>query len=118
MRRAAAALYVAAITAGSLLPAEVAGRIVPSHQGFHFAAYRVMTLAVYWAGPRTRGSVVLGALFCVAWGAILEGLQGLVPGRATEWQDLVENSAGALAGSLICAAVRLKGGSRPADGTG
>lgn len=103
----ATGLYVAAITVGSLLSEEVASQLVPGSRGVHLVAYLVMTVLVYWVGPRTWGSAAWSAGVCAAWGALLELLQKVVPGRTADWLDAGENAAGALAGWLIVAAVRL-----------
>lgn len=115
--RAVAAAFVAAVTVGSLLPEEVAGRLVTGSRGLHFAAYLIMAAIVCWSGPRTGAWVALGLGGCVAWGAILELMQSYVPGRAADWADVAENAAGAVGGAVIVAAIRLKGMRRSAEGS-
>jgi VanZ family protein len=54
-------------------------------------------------GWRSAGAIVSGLLL---WGALLEGLQSLLPPRSAEWLDLLSDAVGIAAGALVYAGAR------------
>ncbi|WP_305045611.1 VanZ family protein [Geoalkalibacter sp.] len=67
----------------------------------HALAYALMTLLAAWVWSRgaslTLKGLVLGLLFAMVFGGVMEFLQGLVtPARQAEWWDLFANFSGGL----------------------
>jgi len=79
----------------------------------HFGGYAVLAALLGWAwGRRTRRLLAVAGAF--AYGAVLEALQLLVPGRTAAWDDLGVNLAGAVTGTLILVlAIRVARWARP-----
>lgn len=67
----------------------------------HFGGYGVLAGALARALGGRRQRLPAGAGLAFAYGAALEALQLLVPGRTAAWADLGLNLAGAVAGALI-----------------
>jgi VanZ family protein len=95
------ALWAAAILAFSITP-EMPGRGVVPDKVAHIVAYAVLGLLLRWALPASSVGfpAVATVLAAVAYGALLEGLQGLT-GRDAEWWDLGANTLGAVVGVLV-----------------
>jgi len=101
--RAATLLWMAGILVVSLLPGTAA---TPGGTVWHLLGYGV--LGALWGQWRAGWMVWLLA---TAYGAVIEGLQWLVPYRLAETSDLLTNAAGALAGlALTRAWARLRRG--------
>ena len=72
----------------------------------HFAAYAVLSLLLIrallaWRAVPIRLLVVVWAT-CVAYGALIEGLQWLMAlGRTWEWGDILANALGALVACVV-----------------
>lgn len=64
----------------------------------HFAAYAALGLAAFWARLAPLGRRSWAPLMLAAYGALLEGVQGVGGVRAPEFADGLANAAGALAG--------------------
>ncbi len=66
----------------------------------HFGAYGVW--AWLWGWGRGKAGLAWSwwaiALGCVAWGLLMEGIQGLMPWRTFEWGDALANGLGAVVG--------------------
>lgn len=72
----------------------------------HFLTFALLTLLVLSGSWSVSRRLMLGVI--VAYAAMTEMLQGLVPGRTPEWSDLLQNLAGMAAGLAIWwAAARL-----------
>ena len=69
----------------------------------HLSAFATLALLGRLAWPRHSFAVLLALL---AYGAAIEVLQGLVPGRSGEWPDLLADALGLLLGSLASWALR------------
>ncbi len=67
----------------------------------HGAAFAALTMTALLAFPR-RGQglwwVLLGLL---AFGGLIEVVQGFVPSRSSEWADLLADSVGIVAGTIV-----------------
>jgi len=105
----AAMLYASALALASLLPSGAARAggwdeaLTPSVQNIlHVPAYALLFLLALWCIPqslRLRSVMMLiMALSCGAFGAVLELAQALVPGRIGSPSDVLLNFAGALVG--------------------
>lgn len=97
-----AALWAAAILAFSITP-DLPGRDLVPDKVAHVAAYAVLGLLLRWALPASSPALpaAVTVLAVVAYGALLEALQGLLPGRQAEWWDLGANTLGAVVGALL-----------------
>ncbi len=96
--RAAFPVYVAVVVVLSLLPlaAELPGQ--GADKLVHFAAYGIMALLGMPLVSVGRSRLVM-LLAIVAVGAVLEGLQLMLPYRDPSALDLVANCLGAIAGA-------------------
>lgn len=104
--RTATAVWMALVLVGSLLPAAAGA---PSGILWHILGYGV--LAALWSRWQTPGRA---ALLAWGYGALIEGVQWVVPYRTAEIADLAVNAAGVAAGLILVGAwVRLAGGRRP-----
>lgn len=65
----------------------------------HLIAYCVLTVNAGLLFPSKKWWLVVVSAFVMS--AIMEYLQSFVPGRFTDWKDLVANGSGALIGWLI-----------------
>lgn len=65
----------------------------------HLLAYTVLTVNIGLLLKRNKQKIAPIIAFTVS--AILEYLQGFVPGRSVEWADLVANGLGAILGWII-----------------
>ncbi len=95
-------LWAAAILTFSVTP-DLPGRDVVPDKVAHVAAYAVLGLLLRWALPASSPGLpaVVTVLAVVAYGALLEGLQGLLPWRQAEWWDLGADTLGALVGVIL-----------------
>lgn len=64
----------------------------------HAVAFAVLALVGRFGFPATRGQALGVALGLLAFGVLIELVQGLVPGRSSEWADLAADSLGIVAG--------------------
>jgi VanZ family protein len=67
--------------------------------GYHVVAYFVLALGFSFSSAEPRIGRIIAAV--AAYGALLELLQFLVPGRTPEMIDLVANSVGAILGAAV-----------------
>lgn len=65
----------------------------------HLLAYTVLTVNIGLLLKRNKQKIAPIIAFTVS--AILEYLQGFVPGRSVEWADLVANAIGATIGFIL-----------------
>lgn len=110
LRKAAFGAALAAIAFVSLwsrgnIDAHVAPGIQQKDYMIHFACYLVLGfLAVYAHGQKRRPwrSRCVAALFCTAYGVLMEVLQMLpIVGRSCSVSDMLDNFLGATAGALL-----------------
>ncbi len=87
----AAARYVAKLLFGDAQFADKIG---------HFAAYGALGAAAFWAETFIFGRKRWTPLLLAAYGAILEGVQGLGGVRTPEFADGLANALGALSGFI------------------
>lgn len=76
-----------------------------AHAGFYFMVSFLWGLAFvshpFFAG-RFKQCIILGAFFHFIYGMVIELIQAsLIPGRFGEWEDLLANTAGILAASIL-----------------
>jgi VanZ family protein len=67
----------------------------------HATAFAALTISGCFAFPGSRKVVLLVLLGVVALGGLIEILQAYVPGRDSDWFDLVADSVGMLFGAFI-----------------
>jgi len=67
----------------------------------HALAFSALSIAGYFAFPGSRGRWLAIVCGLVALGGMIEVLQLFVPGRNSEWGDLLADSVGILAGSAM-----------------
>lgn len=91
--RTATLIWMAGILLVSLLPG---GPATPGGTTWHLAGYGV--LGILWGQWQAAWLVWVLA---TAYGAAIEGLQWLIPGRLAEASDLLANALGVLAGVAI-----------------
>ncbi|MEJ6588182.1 MAG: VanZ family protein [Crocinitomicaceae bacterium] len=66
----------------------------------HFIAYLV--LSFNWSLINMKGTLFWkGLCACIAYGLLLEFLQGFVPGRDPSWADALANTGGVLIGLVL-----------------
>ncbi len=68
----------------------------------HFIGYGVLSLhtfLVFGFKPLRKGIFLIIGL--IAWGVLMEGLQGFVPGREVSGLDIVANSIGVAIGTIV-----------------
>ena len=68
----------------------------------HFIGYGVLSLhtfLVFGFKPLRKGIFLIIGL--IAWGVLMEGLQGFVPGREVSGLDIVANSIGVAIGTTV-----------------
>jgi VanZ family protein len=96
---------LATVAALSLIPAETLPDAGVSDKLSHVVAYCVLALLGLAAHRGRAGArwVVIGLL---CFGALMEGLQTLSPGRSMEGADILANGVGVLAGALCALAAR------------
>lgn len=103
MRRRLVPLAIAVVAVlGSLLPAPE-GRAFPpgSDLVVHGLGYAALVGSLAWAArARDRAATLRLAVVAVAFGAVLELLQGPVPGREPAVADILANVVGAGLGAL------------------
>ena len=111
---AAAAIYVLALTAASLMPSgreagALAGwddRITSGLQNaLHVPAYGLLVVLLHRAAARRFGaswaSVGVAAGVSLLIGLGLEVAQGMIPGRLATVSDILHNAAGCVAAALV-----------------
>jgi len=113
--------YVLLLTGVSLSPSDDAlarplagwdALLTPTIQNaLHIPAYAILvvlslaSLGVSRRGAAPKRIITIAALCCV-YGAFLEALQSLVPGRTPSWADIVWNTVGALLGAGLWSLLR------------
>jgi VanZ family protein len=86
----------------SLVPGLEAAAASGYDKAGHFVLFLVLALlAIAPARHRTRHPLVVTAVACVLYGALLEALQALTGIRSAEVADLVANGLGSSAGVLL-----------------
>lgn len=67
----------------------------------HSAAFAALALAGCLAFPGSRRTVLWVLLAMVALGGLIEVLQAFVPGRSSDWGDLLADSVGVVVGAVL-----------------
>jgi len=110
-------LYVVFLAVASFLPSGARvlrgwdRSIRPEIQNaLHVPAYAVLVIIAsrcLLGSPRIRWATILVALACCAYGALLEALQALIPGRTGSILDALLNVVGVGVGLAVIVAARL-----------
>ena len=96
--------FLAWLSLGRDYPPPIEGALrVTGTALLHFGGYGVLAGALVGALGGRRQRLPAGAGLAFAYGAALEALQLLVPGRTAAWADLGLNLAGAFTGTLVFA---------------
>lgn len=69
----------------------------------HVLAFAALAFSVGLGYPSWRGTRVLWFCALVAYGGLIEILQQFVPGRSSEWSDLLGDTVGIVCGAAIAA---------------
>ena len=72
----------------------------------HALAFVALTFTACLAFPKPWRSIWLVMLGMLAFGAAIEVVQAFVPGRSCEWEDLLADSVGIVAGVLVALSLR------------
>ena len=98
-------LLIAAVSYLALTPQPPAGVDLGWDKLNHVAAFTALAFSACRGFPDSRGTrlVVLCAL--LAFGGLIEVLQYFVPGRSSEWGDLLADVIGIASGAFIAAAL-------------
>lgn len=104
------AVAVTTVVVGSLLPSATLMRlhydsIAANDKVVHFMGYTVLAI-VPVAFVELAGMGIALAATMIPMGVLLEFLQRLVPGRSFEIGDMVANSLGVIAGTLVALCIR------------
>jgi len=67
----------------------------------HATAFAALTISGCFGFPGSRRIILLVLLGVVALGGLIEILQAYVPGRDSDWFDLVADSVGMLCGAFV-----------------
>jgi VanZ family protein len=71
----------------------------------HMLAFTALAFSAYLGYPAHRGTRLLLLFALLAFGGLIEVLQLFVPGRSSEWGDLLADSIGIACGAVIAAYV-------------
>lgn len=80
----------------------------------HMLAFTTLALSGYLSYPFSAGRRALILFGLLIFGGLIEVLQLFVPGRSSEWGDLLADSIGIACGALIAAYVLRAASMRPA----
>jgi len=67
----------------------------------HATAFAALTISGCFGFPSSRRTVLLLLLAVLALGGLIEILQAYVPGRSSDWFDLLADSVGMLCGVVV-----------------
>jgi VanZ family protein len=67
----------------------------------HLAAFAALTVSACLSFPASRASLPVLALALLGYGGLIEVVQLFVPGRSSEWSDLLADSIGIACGLFI-----------------
>lgn len=67
----------------------------------HGAAFATLTMTAMLAFPRRYRGLWVVWLAVLAFGGLIEVVQAFVPGRSSEWSDLLADSLGIVAGAVV-----------------
>lgn len=67
----------------------------------HLAAFAALTISACLSFPAPRASMLVLALAMLGYGGLIEILQFFVPGRSSEWGDLLADSIGIACGLFM-----------------
>lgn len=98
-------LLIAAVSYLALTPPPPAGVDLGWDKLNHVATFTALAFSACRGFPASRGArlVVLCAL--LVFGGLIEVLQYFVPGRSSEWGDLLADAIGIASGAVIAAAL-------------
>lgn len=105
LRRAALAGYVLAIFAVAALPGSFSAATYPD-KALHALGYAALVGLFAWARLPGPHPVAVGLAIAIAHGALVEGMQSLLPWRSAEWGDLAADAVGAGAAALVWSVAR------------
>jgi len=69
----------------------------------HFSAFAALALAAWLGFRAVRRHQLISLLGVLAYGGAIELVQLVVPGRSSEWLDLLADAVGILIGALLAA---------------
>lgn len=97
------ALLVLVVSYLALTPAPLEGSESGLDKVGHLLAFAALAFSGYLSFPASRGTRI--ALLCglFAYGGLIEVLQLLVPGRSSEWGDLLADGLGVALGAGLAA---------------
>lgn len=96
--------FLAYLSLGRSYPPPIEGALAATGTTvLHFGGYAVLAGVLAWALRGRARPLIAAPGLAFAYGAVLEALQVVVPGRTAEWTDLGINLAGALTGTLLLA---------------
>lgn len=96
--------FLAYLSLGRTYPPPIEGALAETGTTvLHFGGYAVLAGVLAWALHGRGRPLIAAPGLAFAYGAILEALQLVFPGRTAEWTDLGINLAGALTGTLLLA---------------
>jgi VanZ family protein len=93
-------LYTVFIAGVSLVPSELSPDISLWDKGSHFIAYMIFALIASGVS-RNKKTLAYLSLGIIIYSGILETVQSIVPGRMMSGRDLLANTLGVVAGSLL-----------------
>jgi len=94
-------LLVVAVSYFALAPVPPAGIDFGWDKLNHIAAFAALAISTTLGFPASRYALRNTVLGLLAYGAMIELLQLLVPGRSSDWEDLLADSIGIACGGII-----------------
>jgi len=88
-----------------VMPSGVHTGVAQGDKLLHLVIFVVLALVYSLA---FNGSVIKTLVVCVAFGALIEVIQGTLAWRSAEWMDLSADIVGALIGIAICQLIRYR----------
>jgi len=105
--RLAVYLYAGLVIWQSLLPAGTGGAIPHMDKLLHVIVYAVLAGGIYLAWPKLSKGIVL--LICIAFGGMVEIIQGAMPlGRTASLWDGLANALGAVLAVMVLSIILRK----------
>lgn len=114
VRRAALAGYALAIFAVAALPGSTAAAAYPD-KALHAVGYAALVGLIAWARVPGPFPIAVGVSLAVAHGALVEGMQSLLPWRTAEWGDLAADVMGAGSAALVWSVARKSPAAAPEE---
>jgi VanZ family protein len=108
--RALVMLLVVVVSCFALTPTPLEGSESPLDKVGHLMAFSALAFAGYFGFSTSRGMRAALLFGLLAYGGLIEVLQLFVPGRSSEWGDLIADAIGIASGAGLAALV-LRAGS-------